>query len=57
VPWQAVGADRAEEFARIAEPACRTLLARVDATAGPNFMPASRFHERLAGRQAPDLTS
>jgi hypothetical protein len=44
LPWQVVGQDRAVQFADVAEPACETLLERVDETAGTNYMPASRIH-------------
>lgn len=56
LPWEAIGAELSDEFARIAEPACEALLTRVDVTAGPNFQPASRIHDRLAGRTAPPIT-
>jgi hypothetical protein len=42
VPWQLLGDRRSMEFAERFEPSCATLLDRVDATAGPNFQPASR---------------
>ena len=43
LPWQLLGEARAEEFAADFEPPCELLLARVDATAGPNYQPASRI--------------
>lgn len=43
VPWVAVGPDRAQRFAAVAEPPCELLLRRVDETAGPNYQPASRL--------------
>ena len=42
LPWQLLGAARAEEFATRVEPPCELLLRRVDDTAGPNYQPASR---------------
>ncbi len=42
LPWELLGADRSTEFAERFEPPCGLLLARVDATAGPNYQPASR---------------
>lgn len=42
-PWQRLGEDIAREFARDFEPPCESLLRRVDATAGPNYQPASRL--------------
>ena len=56
-PWEAVGLEHADEFARVAEPTAEILLQRVNETAGANYMPASRLHPRLAGRVAPPLTS
>ncbi len=42
-PWELLGVDRARRFAIDFEPPCELLLARVDATAGPNYQPASRL--------------
>jgi hypothetical protein len=41
-PWELLGESRSVEFAARVEPPCELLLARVDATAGPNYQPASR---------------
>jgi hypothetical protein len=42
IPWRAYGADRSDAFVQLmAEPGER-LLARIDETAGPNWMPAAR---------------
>lgn len=43
LPWQSLGTDVAQWFAEAFEPPCELLLARVDATAGPNYQPASRI--------------
>jgi Helix-turn-helix family len=40
--WKLLGEERSKAFARDFEPPCERLLARVDATAGPNYQPASR---------------
>lgn len=45
-PWQHLGADRCEQFLRAVEPAGPVLMARVDDTAGPNWMPAGRGRPR-----------
>jgi hypothetical protein len=42
-PWELLGADESERFARDFEPPCERLLARVDETAGPNYQPGSRI--------------
>jgi len=42
LPWELLGASRADEFAAAFEPPCELLLRRVDDTAGPNYQPASR---------------
>ena len=44
--WQAYGIGATEAFAEAAEPSCVTLLNAVDATAGPNYQPASRTRRR-----------
>ena len=49
LPWEVAGEARSVEFAEVLEPACEVLLGRVDETAGPNYMPASRKHPRLIG--------
>jgi hypothetical protein len=41
--WELLGEERARRFALDFEPPCELLLARVDATAGPNYQPASRI--------------
>ncbi len=41
-PWQHLGADLTLQFLELVEPAGQRLMARVDATAGPNWMPAGR---------------
>ena len=43
LPWELLGARRADEFAERFEPPCERLLVRVDQTAGPNYQPASRI--------------
>lgn len=40
--WQALGEDRTRRFLDLVEPVGPTLMARVDETAGPNWMPAGR---------------
>lgn len=40
--WQRLGLEASLSFAEELEPPCELLLARVDATAGPNYQPASR---------------
>ena len=42
LPWTLLGEPRSVAFAEQFEPPCRLLLSRVDATAGPNYQPASR---------------
>ena len=49
IPWESAGEESAVEFARVLEPPCEVLLGRVDETAGPNYMPASRIHHRRRG--------
>ena len=41
-PWELLGEDASQRFARDFEPPCERLLRRVDVTAGPNYQPASR---------------
>ena len=40
--WRAVGVDVTERFLNLIEPVGPRLLARIDETAGPNWMPAAR---------------
>lgn len=40
--WQHLGEDRTRHFLDLIEPVGPTLMARIDATAGPNWMPAGR---------------
>ncbi len=40
--WQHLGEDRTRRFLTLVEPVGPTLMARIDATAGPNWMPAGR---------------
>ena len=40
--WQHLGEDGTQTFLDLVEPAGPTLMARIDATAGPNWMPAGR---------------
>lgn len=42
LPWQLLGADLTGRFLELVEPVGPALMARVDATAGPNWMPAGR---------------
>lgn len=49
LPWEMAGEERSVQFAEVLEPACEVLLGRVDETAGTNYMPASRRHQRLSG--------
>ncbi len=48
-PWELLGEQHATEFALSFEPSCEKLLARVDATAGTNYQPASRVHQHFSG--------
>lgn len=50
LPWQLLGEARTEAFVELVRPVADRLLARVDATAGPNWMPAARL------RRAPGAT-
>jgi len=43
LPWRLLGEARSLRFAEDFEPPCEQLLARVDATAGSNYQPASRI--------------
>jgi hypothetical protein len=40
--WRALGEDRTSQFLDLVEPVGHVLLARIDETAGPNWMPAAR---------------
>jgi len=44
-PWRLLGEAGSLAFAQRFEPPCVELLARVDATAGPNYQPASRLRQ------------
>lgn len=44
--WQSLGADRTAALCDLVEPVGERLLARIDATAGPNWMPAARERRR-----------
>jgi hypothetical protein len=50
-PWRLLGRARTEAFIDLIAPAGERLMARVDATAGPNWMPAGRV------RPAPPTTA
>lgn len=41
-PWRHLGAELTDRFIELIEPVGMRLMARVDATAGPNWMPAGR---------------
>jgi hypothetical protein len=43
-PWRRLGPDLSQRFIQLLEPATESLLARVDVTAGPKWMPAGRRH-------------
>ncbi|MEM9565366.1 MAG: hypothetical protein AAGA93_22275 [Actinomycetota bacterium] len=51
--WQAVGRDETEAFCAAVEAHEDAFLARIDATAGPRWMPAVRPPGRSAGPTAP----
>jgi hypothetical protein len=42
VPWQLLGRTGTEQLVDLVEPVGERLMARVDSTAGPNWMPAGR---------------
>jgi hypothetical protein len=42
IPWRAYGADRTDAFVGLMAAPGEKLLARIDETAGPNWMPAAR---------------
>ena len=54
-PWQHLGAERTAELQALMDEAGPTLLARIDDTAGPNWMPAGRLHAR-SGSEAASAT-
>ncbi len=41
-PWRLFGADRSQQLIDLLEPVTDVLMNRIDATAGPNWMPAGR---------------
>ena len=41
-PWRLLGADLSRQLVDLLEPVTDALMARIDATAGPNWMPAGR---------------
>jgi hypothetical protein len=43
LPWELLGEAESVRFHEALEPPCELLLARVDATAGPNYQPGSRI--------------
>jgi hypothetical protein len=43
--WRALGAERTRRFLDVVEPVGMRLVERIDATAGPNWMPAARDRE------------
>ncbi len=47
-PWRLFGADLSARFVDLVQPVTDVLVARIDATAGPNWMPAGR-HRKAAG--------
>ena len=49
-PWQVLGAARTTELIDLVVPVADRLLARIDATAGPNWMPAARLRRAAAAR-------
>ncbi len=49
-PWQHLGAERTDAFVDLVAPAADRLLARIDETAGPNWMPAARLRRAAAAR-------
>ena len=49
LPWMLLGEERSVEFSAQFEPPCVRLLARVDATAGPQYQPGSRLHAPRGG--------
>jgi hypothetical protein len=49
VAWRALGEARTRRFLEVVEPVGAQLMARVDATAGPNWMPAGRDRRAQPG--------
>ena len=48
-PWRAFGADRTDAFVELMAAPGQALLARIDETAGPNWMPAARERRTATG--------
>jgi hypothetical protein len=46
LPWRLLGEERSERLVEVIEPFAERLMARIDATAGPNWMPAGRSARR-----------
>lgn len=46
-PWAALGAERTDQLLALIDPVGDRLMERVDATAGPNWMPAGRRRPKL----------
>lgn len=46
-PWKHLGVERTRQFLALVEPVGGRLMERVDATAGPNWMPAGRDRRAL----------
>ena len=44
-PWRLLGAGLSTRFVDLVQPVTDVLVARIDATAGPNWMPAGRPHK------------
>jgi len=44
--WRALGAELTEKYCALIEPVGHKFLARIDATAGENWMPAARDSRR-----------
>jgi hypothetical protein len=44
--WRSLGAELTEKYCALIEPAGHKFLARIDATAGENWMPAARDSRR-----------
>lgn len=49
-PWRYLGVDRTEALVALIAPVADRLLERIDATAGPNWMPAARLRRAAAAR-------
>ncbi len=50
LPWQLLGLERTTALIDLVVPVADRLLARIDATAGPNWMPAARLRRAPAAR-------